>query len=293
MAALVAHKNGDSPSILQDGERLVWIDSVIEDPRNERKTFENVEGLAVTIKEFGLIEAIAVTPIEGDKYMVTAGHRRYRACKLAGLEKIRITVKSGDSETDRRLKSVISNVQREDVAPFEMAQGLASIIEEEGLEQQQLAEKIGKTKDWVSGMLRILSLPAELIDRVGRAQLSSDSLIRIARLDNAEAQSTLIDDLIAGASRAEIREKIREVKGQDPLPSNNGQPVVTGEVPDKKQRMKFVTKKTNTAVIIQSLDLDDMTIARQISALQEALRQARARMKMAEAVTDEIVSAAE
>src|SRR2546423_14059676 len=139
--------------IRKRGRLLVSLSKLKEDPRNERKTFRNMDGLIASIKAVGLIEPITVTPIaSGDKYQIVTGHRRYRAAKAAGLTQVEVIVRDPDNELTRRQKSIISNVQREDVGPVELAEALQSLIDEDERinSQDDLAELIGKDKTWVS-----------------------------------------------------------------------------------------------------------------------------------------------
>src|SRR4051812_11596162 len=103
------------------GRLVVSIDRLKEDERNERRTFRNMDGLIASIKAVGLIEPITVTPEEGTEgtYRIVTGHRRYRAAKAAGLSQVEILIREPDDELIRRIKSIISNVQREDVGPVE------------------------------------------------------------------------------------------------------------------------------------------------------------------------------
>src|SRR5690348_15106054 len=161
-------KKGYGGGIAKRGRLVVGVDRLVEDPRNERKTFRNMDGLVASIKAVGLIEPITVTPEADDTYRIITGHRRYRAAKAAGLDQVEVLIRDPEDERSRRQKSVISNVQREDVGPIEMAEALQAMIDEDDRikSQDDLAAVIGKDKAWVSGMLRILSLPTELQQRV-------------------------------------------------------------------------------------------------------------------------------
>src|SRR5690349_10117762 len=123
--------------IKKRGRLIVSITKLREDPRNERKTFRNMEGLIASIKAVGLIEPITVTPEAEDTYQIITGHRRYRAAKAAGLEQVEVLIREPEDERIRRQKSVISNVQREDVGPVEMAEALQSMMEEDDRIQSQ------------------------------------------------------------------------------------------------------------------------------------------------------------
>lgn len=118
----------------------------------------------------------------------------------------------------RRRKSIISNVQREDVGAVELAEALQTLLHEDPAikTQRQLAAAIGKGEDWVSAMLRILTLPAKLQEKLGTSQVSVsyDSAMRIARTEDAAVQATLVQAVLAGESVRDIRARIAEHKGQ-------------------------------------------------------------------------------
>ncbi len=265
---LVKEGLGADGGLKKRGRLVVGIERLREDPRNERRTFRNMEGLIASIKAVGLIEPITVTPEEGEEghYRIVTGHRRYRAAKKAGLSQIEILIREPDDELTRRVKSIVSNVQREDVGPVEMAEALQSLIDEDQRikSQDDLAKLIGKDKTWVSGMLRILTLPVELQKKVGSTQLSVsyDAMIRIARLENAKHQEDLIEQLLSGATQKEIRQHIDRLKGK---------PSKSGDTTAKPKRVYHT--KYKATVIVQGMT-SRLTGDQTIDALQDALGQA-------------------
>jgi len=269
-----------SGGVKKQGRLIVSIDRLLEDPKNERKTFRNLDGLVASIKTVGLIEPITVTPEESDagqgtgereaKYRIITGHRRYRAAKLAGLMQVEVLIREPDDAMTRRIKSIVSNVQREDVGPIEMAEALQSLIDEDDRikTQDDLARLIGKDKTWISGMLNILSLPVELQKKVGTSQLSIgyDSVIRVARVEKPQQQRELVEALVSGASNRDIRQRIDEIKGK---PKSN--PTENSATP--KPKRVYHTKHKATVIVqgtTSRLGTDDV-----IAALTEALAQAR------------------
>jgi ParB family chromosome partitioning protein len=255
------------------GRLIVSIDRLREDPRNERRTFRNMQGLIDSIKSVGLIEPITVSSEEGsDLFTIITGHRRYRAAKAAGLTQVEVLIRERDEERVRRQKSIISNVQREDVGPVEMAEALQSWMDEDDRikTQDDLADLIGKDKAWVSGMLRILTLPPDLQTRVGTSQLSLsyDSMIRIARLEDSRQQRELTDALLSGATVKEIRGRIDEMKGK---PKRNPATATSTE-PAKPKRVYHTTQPCT--VIVQGTTRK-LTTDHVLRALREALIQAQ------------------
>jgi ParB family chromosome partitioning protein len=209
---------GAIPAIPKRGAQLLDIDLIVEDPKNERKTFNNMEGLVDTVKAMGVIEPLTVTQFDDGKYMIVTGHRRLRAAKIAGLKQLRVVITDPEEGQARRRRSIVSNVQREDVPPVELAEALQAILDEDPAvkTQRDLARMIGKRESWVSDMLRILTLPAALQQelRTSEAVVPYDAIMRISRQPDANFQKGLVKDVLDGKSNREIRAKIDEAKGK-------------------------------------------------------------------------------
>jgi ParB family transcriptional regulator, chromosome partitioning protein len=261
---------GTDGGLKKRGRLVVSIERLKEDERNERRTFRNMEGLIASIKAVGLIEPITVTTDEEGTYRIVTGHRRYRAAKAAGLSQVEVLIREPDDELTRRVKSIISNVQREDVGPVEMAEALQSLLDEDAKikNQEDLARLIGKDKAWVSGILRIITLPVELQQKVGSTQLSLsyDSVIRIARLEKTEHQAQLIDQLLSGASQKDIRDEIDRLKGKPPRTTTAGQTA------SPKPKRVYHTKYK--AIVIVQSETAKLTNDQCLEAIQDALGQA-------------------
>jgi len=220
---LIKERGADAiPAIPKRGAQMLPLTSLVEDPNNERKTFQNMEGLIDTVKAIGVIEPLTVIPYDDEKYMIITGHRRFRAAKAAGLQNIRVVISDPEEDHTRRRMSIISNVQREDVPPIELAEALQSLLDEDaGVKtQRELATLIGKRESWVSDMLRILTLPPKLQQELRSSEVSVpyDAVMRVSRVAEPAAQRSLIKDIVKGKSNREIREKIKQVKEQGTSP---------------------------------------------------------------------------
>ena len=242
------------------GRLVVALDRLHEDPRNERRAFLNMDGLIESVREHGIVEPITVTP-SGDNFMILTGHRRFRAAQAAGLREVEVLIREPESEAQRRIKSLISNVQRENLNALELAEALQSILAEDPAitTQLELARRIGKSPQWVSEMLNVLTLPAPLQSRLRTSEVAVpyDSMMKIAHVDNIQDQEALVDAVLKGESARTIREKVRAVHRARPTKSN-GRPltartervqedlngytaVVTGPVaPDAPDHMRAV-----------------------------------------------------
>ncbi|MEL7237971.1 MAG: ParB/RepB/Spo0J family partition protein, partial [Planctomycetota bacterium] len=148
----------------QQGRRLVPIEQVIENPGNERKTFRGMEGITATVAAFGILEPPTVEQLDDGRYLLVTGHRRARAARELGHTEIEVLVRDADTDRMRRRKSIVSNVQHQDVDAIELAEGLQALLDEddEVNSQADLAEAIGKTRSWVSETLGILRLKPAL-----------------------------------------------------------------------------------------------------------------------------------
>ena len=123
-----------------------------------RKNFdqESLEELAESIKEYGLIQPIVVTKKDG-YYSIIAGERRWRASKLAGLTEIPAIIREDDEKINSEI-SLIENMQREDLNPYEKAVGIRTLIDNYGLTQEEVAKKLGKGRSTIANMVRVLNL---------------------------------------------------------------------------------------------------------------------------------------
>ena len=195
------------------GRLVVSLNRLREDPHNERKSFRNMEGLIASVREHGIVEPITVTE-DGEAFLILTGHRRFRAARAAGLSEVEVLIRAPESESLRRMKSLISNVQRENLSAIEMAEALQSLLDEDPaiVTHTELGRRIGKSKQWVGEMLNILSLPNALQHKVRTSgtALSYDSVSKIARLDDAREQGTLLEAALKGETVRSIREKTRQ-----------------------------------------------------------------------------------
>ena len=144
------------------------IENIFPNPNQPRKIFDEkaLNELASSIKVNGVIMPIVVNKDGNGKYMIIAGERRYRASKIAGQDTIPAIVKEYD---ERRIKeiSLIENLQREDLNPIEAGNAMKQLMDDYGLTQEELSERIGKSRSAVANTLRLLSLSKEVIKLVG------------------------------------------------------------------------------------------------------------------------------
>lgn len=140
------------------------INDIITNNSQPRKFFDDtkIKELSESIKHNGLLQPIIVVKTLNNKYMIVAGERRYRATKLAGLDKIRAIIIEME-EKDILRNALIENIQRENLNPVEEANGYKKIIEDFDYTHEQLANEVGKSRAYITNLLRILNLPHEVL----------------------------------------------------------------------------------------------------------------------------------
>ena len=147
----------------------------IEPNRNQpRKSFdeEELDNLADSIAQFGLIQPIVVRPMSDGSYQIVAGERRWRASRLAGLNEVPVIIKPlTDEET--ALLALVENLQRADLNPIEEAEGYRRLIEEYGITQEQASDKLGKSRSSIANSMRLLNLPDDVKEMVEEGSLSA------------------------------------------------------------------------------------------------------------------------
>jgi ParB family chromosome partitioning protein len=255
----------------RQGRLVVPIDKLVPDEKNERKTFRNMEGLIASIKAVGIVEPITAIPNDDGTFLIRTGHRRWTAAKAAGIEKVEIFLREPEDEFAHRTKSLISNIQREDVGAIELAQALQSLMDDDPAikTQRDLAHAIGKDETWVSRILRVLSLPEPLQSKLATSQVfvPYDATIEVARLDDSNIQAEVVEELLKGATVREVREIVRQVKQH-----HRTQEPAAERIARKEKRL-FVTPYA-ASVIVQSME-GILSKEQIIAALESALTQAK------------------
>ena len=140
-------------------------------PRREFEP-EALESLASSIKAQGVLQPIVARPLDGDRYKILSGERRWRAAQLAGLDRIPVVIKVVSDEAAIAI-GLIENIQREDLNPVEEGLGLKRLQDEFGLSQEQVALAVGRSRSAVANLLRLLNLEPEVLSMLERSELDT------------------------------------------------------------------------------------------------------------------------
>lgn len=192
-------------------DSIFWIDvdKIKPNPFQPRREFDQMQlqSLADSIRQYGVLQALVVTRKEVEKedgglsteYELIAGERRLRASKIAGLSQVPALIKVGDEGNDlMKLElAIIENVQREDLNPVDRARAFERLVSEFGFKQHTIAEKVGKSRVYVTNTLRILSLPAEILDALSAGKISEGHTRPLMTLgDRPDEQMTLFKEIM-------------------------------------------------------------------------------------------------
>lgn len=167
-------------------------------PNQPRKRFDEVElqALADSIAQHGLLQPLAVRDMGNGYYQIIAGERRWRACRLAGLSEVPVTVVEADDRTVMEL-ALVENLQREDLNPMEEAEGYRVLLEEYGLTQEQAAQQVGKSRSAVANALRLLTLSDEVRALVENGELTAGHARALLTLPNSRLQKAAAQKILA------------------------------------------------------------------------------------------------
>ena len=199
---------------LKDDDVLKNLKITEVEPNREqpRKNFnqEALEELAESIKEYGLIQPIVVTEKDG-YYCIIAGERRWRACKLAGLEEIPAIVREDDERKNKEI-ALIENIQREDLNPFEKALGIKNLMESYNLTQEEVAKKLGKGRSTIANSIRVLNLEPRVLELAKQGKISEAHCKLLLAITDPEKQYlTAIDIIERGTTTRELEQTNKEI----------------------------------------------------------------------------------
>ena len=178
--------------------QMLPIYKVEPNPDQPRQDFDEAElqALADSISEHGIIQPLAVRELKSGYYQIIAGERRWRAARLAGLNDVPAVVIEADDRKVMEL-ALIENLQRQDLNPVEEAQGYQSLIQDYGLTQEEAAQRVGKSRPAVANALRLLGLSPEVLEKVRSGDLSAGHARAVLSLKTEKKQLEAAQKIIA------------------------------------------------------------------------------------------------
>lgn len=173
------------------------IDDIVPNRLQPRKHFneEALEDLANSIRVHGIIQPIVVCPLPNGRYELIAGERRWRASKKAGLTEVSAVFKETDDHGMLEL-AIIENIQREDLDPLEEAQAYQELMKQFGYSQEQVADKVGKSRPAVANSLRLLNLPKLIQEDIALSRMTAGHARALLSLETIQDQLTIREQIL-------------------------------------------------------------------------------------------------
>ena len=167
-------------------------------PDQPRRDFdeEELQALADSITEHGIIQPLTVRQLDSGYYQIIAGERRWRAARLAGLSEVPAVIIEADDKKAMEL-ALIENLQRQDLNPVEEARGYQSLIDEYGMTQEEAARRVGKSRPAVANALRLLGLCPEALEHLRRGDITSGHARAVLMLKSEKKQMEAVKKIMA------------------------------------------------------------------------------------------------
>lgn len=240
-------------------DSVFWIDveKIVPNPYQPRKEFTELglKSLADSIRQYGILQPLVVSRTEVEKvdgglesqYELVAGERRLRASKLAGLKQVPVVIRQGDSNLNKLELAIIENLQREDLNAIDRAKALQQMIDQFGLSHAETAAKIGKSREYVSNSLRLLSLPEHMQDAIVAKEISEGHARPLMALNSREEErETLFKEITLKRLSVRAAERIARSIAQENVRPRHRK---TSEMVELE---KSLTERLGTRVIIET-----------------------------------------
>ena len=194
-------------------ENELPINEIIPNRDQPRKTFDEaaLEELAESIKQHGVLQPLLVRPIPSGGYQLVAGERRWRACRMAGLNKVPVVIKEL-TDTETMEIAIIENLQREDLNPIEEAEGLQALTDNCGYTQEEVAASVGKSRPAIANSLRLLRLPQEVRDMTKNGEISAGHARALLAFDNDAMMLEAAKNIVSKKMTVRDVERLAKIK---------------------------------------------------------------------------------
>ncbi|MBI4132698.1 MAG: ParB/RepB/Spo0J family partition protein [Candidatus Sungbacteria bacterium] len=239
-------------------DSVFWIDveRIQPNPHQPRKEFSEagLNSLAESIRQYGVLQPLVVSRTDVEKpdglesvYELIAGERRLRASRLAGLRQVPVVIRQGESNLTKLELAIIENIQREDLNAIDRAKALQKLIDEFGISHAECAAKIGRSREYVSNSLRLLSLPEHMQDSIVMKEISEGHARPLMALnDRPEERETLFKEIILRKLNVRSAERIARSIAQERVHKYNRKSAEMVELE------KSLTETLGTRVIIET-----------------------------------------
>ena len=235
-----------------ENKEFITVNTAFVEPNRDqpRKSFDQkeLEELSQSVKKYGIIQPITVKEEGNGFYSIIAGERRWRAAKLAGLEKIPVRVVEFSSLEELEV-SLIENLQRTDLNPLEEAMGYKKLMEDYSLTQEEVGNKVGKSRSAVANALRILALPEKIRERVINKEISGGHAKAILMVKDEKKQEFLADKIVSEDLSVRSAERMALMLNSDK--ENKKTKKADNKSPEVKDLEQHLSDRMGTKVVLE------------------------------------------
>jgi ParB family transcriptional regulator, chromosome partitioning protein len=272
-ALISSGETGDQPR-----HETIPVDSIVPNPLQPRRRFreEALEELAASLKQHGVVQPVIVRP-SGTGYELLVGERRWRAAQMAGLRSIPAVIREAQPSECLEI-ALVENLHRDDLNGIEEATAYRQLMEEFGLSQDDVSQKVGKNRSTVANSLRLLQLPVEVQAAIVAEEISPGHARALLVLQGNPQQALLLNRIIEeDLSVREVEEAVRKRLGGEPQIEKREKPQPLNEYAERfaaslKAKVKVIRGKRKGKIIIEfknEKDLDRLLSEMTGSGLEE------------------------
>jgi ParB family chromosome partitioning protein len=199
--------------------QVLPIYKVEPNPNQPRQDFdeEELQALADSIAEHGIVQPLTVRQLDSGYYQIIAGERRWRAARLAGLSEVPAVIIEADDKKAMEL-ALIENLQRQDLNPVEEALGYRCLMDDHGMKQEEVAQRVGKSRPTVTNALRLLNLCPEILEKLRKGELTAGHARALLSLKSEKKQLEAAQKIIALGLSVRQAELICKNMEREPAP---------------------------------------------------------------------------
>jgi len=219
------------------------VDQIQANPNQPRREFddESLQELANSIREIGIIQPITLRQIAENKFQIIAGERRWRASQIAGLKAIPAYIRTIKDENVKEM-ALVENIQREDLNAIEIALAYEHLLESEGMTQEKVSERVGKSRTAIANYLRLLKLPAQVQMALQKKDIDMGHARALLALDSPSLQIKLFKEIQKnGYSVRKVEEMVQHLKNGEDIESGKKKIIAKSQLPEEfnvlKQRL--------------------------------------------------------
>ena len=218
----------------------IEITQIEPNPNQPRREFDQdaLEELATSIRELGIIQPITVRKMNGEKYQIIAGERRWRASQIAGMTKIPAYIVSVEDQNAMEM-ALVENIQREDLNAIEIALAYQHLAEESGMTQAKISERVGKSRAAVTNYMRLLKLPAQVQIALKNHEIEMGHARALLSIDSPSQQIKLFKEVQQQhLSVRKVEELVQALKSGDDVKTARGKVTAKNQLPEEFNILK-------------------------------------------------------